>query len=75
MFRIKQDGNIKVSFRSKGKVDVSSLAAQFGGGGHVNAAGCTIGNVSLEEARKKIKEAAVALLGQSGQDESTGSRG
>ncbi len=31
-----------VSFRSRGTVDVSALAARFGGGGHHNAAGCRI---------------------------------
>lgn len=31
-----------VSFRSKTAVDVSALAAQFGGGGHMRASGCTI---------------------------------
>jgi phosphoesterase RecJ-like protein len=37
----KLDG-IKVSLRSKGKVDVSKVARRFGGGGHHNAAGCLI---------------------------------
>jgi phosphoesterase RecJ-like protein len=32
----------RVSLRSKGYVDVSRIAALFGGGGHVNAAGCTM---------------------------------
>lgn len=32
----------KVSMRSKEKVDVSKIAALFGGGGHVRAAGCTM---------------------------------
>ncbi len=32
----------KVSLRSKKKVDVSRVAAYFGGGGHVRAAGCTM---------------------------------
>lgn len=32
----------KVSLRSKGEIDVARVAAQFGGGGHRNAAGCTI---------------------------------
>ena len=32
----------KVSMRSKKKVDVSWVAAYFGGGGHVRAAGCTM---------------------------------
>ena len=32
----------KVSMRSTGKVNVSKIAVYFGGGGHVQAAGCTI---------------------------------
>ncbi|MBN1946570.1 MAG: bifunctional oligoribonuclease/PAP phosphatase NrnA [Bradymonadales bacterium] len=32
----------RVSFRSRGRVDVARLAQKFGGGGHQNAAGCTI---------------------------------
>lgn len=32
----------KVSLRSNGKVDVDRVAAYFGGGGHVRAAGCEI---------------------------------
>lgn len=32
----------KVSLRSKGKVNVSSIAQYFGGGGHVRAAGVTM---------------------------------
>ncbi len=32
----------RVSMRSKGKIDVSRICGQFGGGGHVQAAGCSI---------------------------------
>ena len=32
----------KISFRSKGKVDVCELCESFGGGGHTRAAGCVI---------------------------------
>ena len=32
----------KVSMRSQKQVDVSRIAAYFGGGGHVRAAGCTM---------------------------------
>src|SRR5205814_7654995 len=32
----------RVSMRSKGDIDVSSVAKEFGGGGHKNAAGCTV---------------------------------
>ncbi|RNC70419.1 MAG: bifunctional oligoribonuclease/PAP phosphatase NrnA [Desulfuromonadales bacterium] len=52
-FREINPGLFKVGFRSKGKVDVSGLAAAFGGGGHHNAAGCTMSG-SLEEIRHKV---------------------
>lgn len=32
----------KVSLRSNDYVDVSKVAAYFGGGGHIHAAGCTM---------------------------------
>lgn len=32
----------KLSFRSKGRFDVERVAGKFGGGGHINAAGCSI---------------------------------
>jgi bifunctional oligoribonuclease and PAP phosphatase NrnA len=37
-----REGRIKVSLRGKGDVDVNRIAARFGGGGHRNAAGCTV---------------------------------
>jgi phosphoesterase RecJ-like protein len=37
-----EDHTYKASFRVNGDFDVSELAMQFGGGGHVKAAGCTI---------------------------------
>ena len=36
------DGTTRASLRSKGVVDVRAVAATFGGGGHLNAAGCTL---------------------------------
>jgi phosphoesterase RecJ-like protein len=35
------DSTWRVSMRSKGRVDVRAIASRFGGGGHVNAAGCS----------------------------------
>ena len=32
----------RVSMRSKGDTDISAVAKEFGGGGHKNAAGCTV---------------------------------
>ncbi len=42
------DGVTRVSFRSKGTVDVRSVAAAFGGGGHRNAAGCSLESPAVE---------------------------
>ncbi len=39
MFRQLEDGNFKVSLRSRGRLDVERIARRFGGGGHRNAAG------------------------------------
>lgn len=36
------EGRIRLSLRSKGRVNVSAIAAQLGGGGHENAAGVTL---------------------------------
>ncbi|MBL6990259.1 MAG: hypothetical protein ISR65_10795 [Bacteriovoracaceae bacterium] len=37
-----QEGDIKISLRSRGDFDVSTLAGKFGGGGHKSAAGCRL---------------------------------
>ena len=44
------DGVTRVSLRSKGTVDVRSVAAAFGGGGHRNAAGCSLDAPSAQTA-------------------------
>ncbi|MGH9599875.1 MAG: DHH family phosphoesterase [Terracidiphilus sp.] len=36
------DGRIRLSLRSKGKLNVAAIAGRLGGGGHENAAGCTV---------------------------------
>ena len=40
LIREKADGELKCSFRSADKVNVSEIAQNMGGGGHVKAAGC-----------------------------------
>lgn len=42
LLRPRPEGTVRVSFRSRGQVDVSRIAERFGGGGHRNAAGCTL---------------------------------
>jgi phosphoesterase RecJ-like protein len=41
-FKQAEGGDWRVSMRSKGDVDVGALARSLGGGGHKNAAGCTV---------------------------------
>ena len=53
IFKEDNGARINVSFRSKGDVDVNRIAAFFGGGGHVKAAGCIVDG-SLENVRKKV---------------------
>jgi phosphoesterase RecJ-like protein len=36
------EGSIRLSLRSKGKVNVAAIAERLGGGGHENASGCTL---------------------------------
>ena len=54
-------GEVKVSLRSRGDVDVAHLAGQFGGGGHRNAAGCTL-REPMATARARVLAAAAACL-------------
>lgn len=49
-------GQYKVSFRSKGKVDVNAVAGTFGGGGHVLASGCMLFG-EFEEALDRLRYA------------------
>ena len=41
-FKQSQGSHYRVSLRSKGEVDIGAVAKQFGGGGHKNAAGCSV---------------------------------
>jgi phosphoesterase RecJ-like protein len=42
LFKETAPGVYRTSLRSKGDVNVAKIAEQFGGGGHRNAAGCTV---------------------------------
>lgn len=61
-----REGRVKVSLRGKGDVDVNRIAARFGGGGHRNAAGCTVAG-SLDRVTKDVLAAVSETLeGRSG---------
>jgi phosphoesterase RecJ-like protein len=60
-FREEGQGEYRVSFRSKGRVDVSAVAQEFGGGGHRNAAGCTVRG-PIAEVKRNVFGALEAAL-------------
>jgi phosphoesterase RecJ-like protein len=41
-FKQLEGDQYRVSMRSKGDIDIGAVAKEFGGGGHKNAAGCTV---------------------------------
>ena len=56
-----EDGSFKASFRVMGDVNVAEIAQNFGGGGHVKAAGCNLfGEIDevidkiLDEIKKRL---------------------
>jgi phosphoesterase RecJ-like protein len=53
-----EGGPIRVSFRSKGQVDVAAFAQQFGGGGHARASGAKVEG-PLQTAHDRIVSEAV----------------
>jgi phosphoesterase RecJ-like protein len=55
LFTEKENGKTKVNLRSQNEYDVSKVASIFGGGGHRNAAGCTL-DLALKEAQQIIVE-------------------
>lgn len=48
------DEGVKVSLRSKSKVDVRKVAEVFNGGGHIRASGMRLENKNIEEAKELI---------------------
>lgn len=56
-----RDGGIRVSLRSKGKIDAGAVCAPFGGGGHPGAAGCLLEG-TMEDARARILGALAAAM-------------
>ena len=58
------EGRIRMSLRSKGKLNVAEIAERLGGGGHENAAGCTVDGPlprALDEIRVILRSAVGAL--------------
>ncbi|MEI6209694.1 MAG: bifunctional oligoribonuclease/PAP phosphatase NrnA [Desulfuromonadales bacterium] len=60
-FRQMEEKKFKIGFRSKGKVNVAVFAAAMGGGGHHNAAGCTVEG-TLDEVKSAVYSIVEAAL-------------
>lgn len=54
-------GGVKISFRSRERIDVAKIAELFGGGGHRLASGATMGT-TLAEAQKRVLAAVTQAL-------------
>lgn len=57
------DEDWRISFRSKGKIDVSEIAQVFAGGGHRNAAGCTISG-DRNAVKARLSSAFLSILNE-----------
>lgn len=60
---------IRLSLRSKGKVNVAAIAGRLGGGGHENAAGCTLEGPldrALDEILAELRPSVAGLAAGSG---------
>jgi len=62
LLREEAPGTVKASLRAKGEVAVNKIAHRFGGGGHENAAGCTLSG-TLEEATATLLQVVREALG------------
>jgi bifunctional oligoribonuclease and PAP phosphatase NrnA len=63
LLRAEADGQVRVSLRSKGDLDVRLVAAQFGGGGHRNASGFTVA-ADPAAVRAQLSERLTAALAE-----------
>ncbi len=52
---------VKISFRSKGAIDVGAVAAKYGGGGHAASSGCNASG-KLDEVKKDVIETLIGLF-------------
>ena len=56
----KNKNKLRVSLRSKNKINIASLAEEFGGGGHFDVAGCQIPN--NKNSINKLLNSAIKLI-------------
>ncbi len=62
MLEVVKRNEIRVSIRSKGNYSARNLALNFGGGGHINAAGCRFYNSDFNAVKQNIIDKAKEIL-------------
>jgi phosphoesterase RecJ-like protein len=63
-FKQSQRDHYRVSLRSKGEVDIGAVAKEYGGGGHKNAAGCSVSGPIDEVRHTLVQKVANAIDGR-----------
>ena len=56
-----RNGKIRVSIRANCDIDVSVVAKELGGGGHMRAAGASVEAKNLEEAEKTVTDLIIKM--------------
>ena len=62
-FKHAEGDEYRVSMRSKGDIDIGAVAKLFGGGGHKNAAGCTVPG-PIDQLQKMFVERVTRVIEQ-----------
>ena len=62
LIREENDEETRISIRTDDDLSAVDIVRQFGGGGHLHAAGCTITGQPFAEAKARVIAAAVALV-------------
>ena len=62
VLRALENGGIRVNIRSYDPFDCALFAENYGGGGHKNAAGCTVTGIDIEELRDDMVARASEIL-------------
>ena len=60
-FKQEKGDEYRVSLRSKGEIDIGAVAKTFGGGGHKNAAGCTVRGPIADLRRELVEKVERAI--------------
>ncbi len=62
LFFLEFEDGFKVNYRSRGNIPMNKLAGEFGGGGHINAAGSRLPDKNMDEYMPKVIEKAIEYL-------------